>query len=75
MSLFYATLFIANNFKTSFSVINYFFSIIISSTNRKDIDYNLQMYPHVAKVQWEEGAFRLVFGEIKITYTNKWLIL
>lgn len=75
MSLFYATFFIANNFKTSFSVIDRFFSIIISSTNRKDIDYNLQMYPHVAKVQWEEGAFRLVFGEIKITYTNKWLIL
>lgn len=51
MSLFYATLFIANNFKTSFSVIDRFFSIIISSTNRKEIDYNLQMYPHVAEVQ------------------------
>lgn len=75
MSLFYATLFIANNFKTSFSVIDRFFSIIISSTNRKEIDYNLQMYPHVAEVQWEEGAFRLVFREIKITCTNKWLIL
>lgn len=33
------------------------------------------MYPHVAEVQWEEGAFRIVFGEIKIAYTNKWLIL
>lgn len=51
MSLFYATLFIANNFKTSFSVIDRFFPIIISSTNRKKIDYNLQMYPHVAEVQ------------------------
>lgn len=65
MSLFYATLFIANNFKTSFSVIDRFFSIIISSTNRKEIEYNLQMYPYVAEVHWEEGAFRLVFGEIK----------
>lgn len=72
MSLFYATLFIANIFKTSFSVIDRFFSIIISSTNRKEIDYNLQIYPHVAKVQCEYGAFRLVLGEIKITCTNKW---